>query len=80
MGIRFSLAAVVALVLASFLGVKAAGLNHFFGVTLPYIAIFAFLVGIVFRIVKWGTLTRSLPDSDHGRPAEIPAMDQTEQT
>ena len=42
MGIRFSLAAVVALVLASFLGVKAAGLNHFFGVTLPYLAIFLF--------------------------------------
>ncbi len=54
MGIRFSLAAVVALVLASFLGVKAAGLNHFFGVTLPYLAIFLFLGGIVFRIVKWG--------------------------
>ena len=54
MGIRFSLAAVVALVLASFLGVKAAGLNHFFGVTLPYLAILFFLVGVVVRIVKWG--------------------------
>ncbi len=53
MGIRFSLAAVVALVLAAFLGVKAAGLNYFFGVTVPYIAIFAFLGGIVFRVLKW---------------------------
>ncbi len=54
MGIRFSLAAVVALVLAVFLGVKAAGLNYFFGVTVPYIAIFAFLGGVVFKILKWG--------------------------
>ncbi len=53
MGIWFSLAVVVALVLASFLGVKSAGLYHLFGVTLPYIAIFAFLGGIVFRIMKW---------------------------
>jgi nitrate reductase gamma subunit len=54
MGIEFSLAAVVALVLVSFLGVKTAGLYQFFGVTLPYIAIFAFLGGVVFRIIKWG--------------------------
>ncbi len=54
MGIRFSLAAVVALVLAVFLGVKAAGLSHFFGVTIPYIALFAFLVGVVYRILVWG--------------------------
>jgi nitrate reductase gamma subunit len=53
MGIRFSLAAVVALVLASFLGVRAAGLNYFFGVTMPYIAIFAFLGGVIFRIMMW---------------------------
>jgi len=54
MGIRFSLAAVVALVLAVFLGVKGAGLNSFFGTTVPYIAIFAFLGGVVYRILKWG--------------------------
>ena len=53
MGIRFSLAAVVALVLASFLGVKAAGLNHFFGVTVPYLAIFFFLGGVVYRVLRW---------------------------
>jgi nitrate reductase gamma subunit len=54
MGIRFSLAAVVALVLAAFLGVKAAGLTHFFGVIVPCIAIFAFLGGVVYKILKWG--------------------------
>jgi nitrate reductase gamma subunit len=54
MGIRFSLAAVVALVLAVFLGVKAAGLTYFFGVVVPYAAIFLFLGGIVCRTLIWG--------------------------
>ncbi len=54
MGIRFSLAAVVALVLAVFLGVKAAGLTYFFGVTVPYAAFFAFLVGILYKVLVWG--------------------------
>ncbi|MEM5786550.1 MAG: sulfate reduction electron transfer complex DsrMKJOP subunit DsrM [Syntrophobacteraceae bacterium] len=54
MGIRFSVAAVVALVLAVFLGVKAAGLNQFFGVTMPYLAILLFLGGIVYKVLKWG--------------------------
>ena len=54
MGIRFSLAAVVALVLAVFLGVKVAGLTHFFGVAVPYAAIFIFLGGVVYRVLVWG--------------------------
>jgi nitrate reductase gamma subunit len=52
MGIRFSLAAVVALVLAAFFGARA-GQQHFFGVTAPYIAISLFLAGIVYRVLKW---------------------------
>lgn len=54
MGIMFSLAAVVALVLVSLAGIGAAGLNHFFGVTVPYIAILVFLCGVVYRVLKWG--------------------------
>ena len=53
MGIRFSLAAVVALVLLAFLGVRAAGLTHFFGVTVPYLAMLLFLGGVVYRVLKW---------------------------
>jgi nitrate reductase gamma subunit len=53
MGINFSLAAVLALVLACFLGIKTAGLNHFFGVTMPYLAILFFLCGVVYRVLKW---------------------------
>jgi len=54
MGIRFSLAAVVALVLAVFLGVKAAGLTYIFGVVVPYVAIVLFLGGVVYRVLIWG--------------------------
>lgn len=54
MGIRFSLAAVVALVLAVFLGVKAAGLTYFFGVVVPYAAILLFLGGVFYRVLIWG--------------------------
>lgn len=55
MGIRFSLAAVVALVLAVFLGVKAAGLTFFFGAVVPYFAMLVFLGGVVYRILKWAS-------------------------
>lgn len=53
MGIQFSLMAVVALVLVAFLGVKVAGLNSVFGVLLPYMAIFTFVAGFVYKILKW---------------------------
>lgn len=54
MGIEFSLAAVVALVLAVFLGVKV-GMAQVFGATVPYIAIFLFLGGVVYKILRWGS-------------------------
>ena len=54
MGIKFSLAAVLGLVLAAYIGVTTAGLSHFFGVSLPYLAIFLFLCGVAYRVLKWG--------------------------
>ncbi|GLI32877.1 sulfate reduction electron transfer complex DsrMKJOP subunit DsrM [Desulforhabdus amnigena] len=54
MGIKFSLLSVVALVLAVFLGVKVAGLTYFFGVIVPYAAIFIFIGGFTYRILQWG--------------------------
>lgn len=53
MGIRFSLLSVVALIVAVFLGVKVAGLSYFFGVVIPYIAIFTFLGGFTYKILRW---------------------------
>ncbi|MHC1744235.1 MAG: sulfate reduction electron transfer complex DsrMKJOP subunit DsrM [Syntrophobacteraceae bacterium] len=54
MGMEFSLAVVVALVAAVFAGVKLAGMTQFFGVVVPYAAIFLFLFGFVSKILKWG--------------------------
>jgi len=53
MGIESSLIAVIALAAMVVLGVKVAGLAYFFGVVVPYIAIFTFLAGFVYRIIGW---------------------------
>ncbi|MDA8087564.1 MAG: hypothetical protein M0Z75_12775, partial [Nitrospiraceae bacterium] len=46
--------AVVFLVLLVIAGVKAAGLYFVFGVLVPYAAAAVFLLGFVYRVVKWG--------------------------
>ena len=48
-----SLFMVVLLVLLVFLGVGAIGLNFFFGVFIPYVAIALFIGGVIYRVVKW---------------------------
>lgn len=53
MGIKFSLLTVGALIAVVFVGVKLVGLYYLFGVIIPYLAIFIFLGGFVYRIVNW---------------------------
>ncbi len=53
MSVWFSLFMVVLLVLLVVLGVGAIGLNYFFGVFIPYVAIALFIGGIIYRVVKW---------------------------
>lgn len=53
MGLIFSFFAVVALGVIVFMGVKVAGLRYLFGVIIPYAAFFAFLVGVVYRVMQW---------------------------
>ncbi|MGB9715982.1 MAG: sulfate reduction electron transfer complex DsrMKJOP subunit DsrM [Thermodesulfovibrionales bacterium] len=48
-----SLVAVAGLVLLAYIGVGAAHLNHLFGVIIPYIAFVIFVIGIVYRVLKW---------------------------
>lgn len=54
MGLLFSFFAVIILVLLSFGGVQAANLQYLFGVIIPYAAIGTFIVGIFYRVIKWG--------------------------
>jgi len=53
MGIKFSLTVVIALVLAAFLGVQAAGMTYLFGVIIPYLAVLIFLLGVIYRVITW---------------------------
>jgi len=56
MNALYALFAVVALVLIAFLGVSVAGLQVVFGVIVPYAAVSVFLIGIVYRMLKWATV------------------------
>ena len=56
MGLLFSLFAVIELVVIVFIGVKAAGLEYLFGVVIPYAALAVFIVGIIYRVLKWARI------------------------
>lgn len=49
----FSFLAVIALVVIAWLGSQIPGMQYFFGVALPYLAIVVFIVGFVYRVVQW---------------------------
>ena len=49
----FSLLAVVVLILLAYVGVEGAGLQVLFGVIIPYIAVFIFIAGFVYRVMDW---------------------------
>jgi nitrate reductase gamma subunit len=53
MNILFSLFAVLIIILAVIIGVETAKLDFLFGVIIPYGAIATFILGIVYRILKW---------------------------
>lgn len=48
-----SLFAVLILVALVFLGVKEAGLEYLFGIIIPTMAILVFLIGVIYRVLKW---------------------------
>jgi nitrate reductase gamma subunit len=54
MGIAFSFAAIIALIVLAFIGVKGLNLHFLIGVIVPYAAFLTFTIGFVYRVVKWG--------------------------
>jgi len=54
MGALFSLFVVAILVLLVLVGVNVTNLHFLFGVIIPYAAIITFIVGIIYRVIKWG--------------------------
>ena len=53
MGLIVAIVIVAAILAITYVGVAVAGLQVFFGIILPYFAIAFFLVGVVYRIIKW---------------------------
>jgi len=49
----FPLVSVIVLFLAAYVGVSAAGLEIFFGVIFPYLAVIIFLAGVILRVLDW---------------------------
>lgn len=48
-----SLFAVIVLILLAYVGVGAVGLHYLFGVIIPYAAFAIFIIGIIYRVLKW---------------------------
>ena len=46
---------VITLVLLVFAGVQMANLQFLFGVVIPYAAVAAFIAGVIYKVVKWGS-------------------------
>jgi nitrate reductase gamma subunit len=55
LGALFSFGAVILLILLAYVGIKGANLKVLFGVVIPYATILIFIIGIVYRVIKWGT-------------------------
>ncbi|MEK6693082.1 MAG: sulfate reduction electron transfer complex DsrMKJOP subunit DsrM [Nitrospirota bacterium] len=55
MGALLSLSTALILVLIAFAGVKEANLHFLFGAIIPYIAIITFIIGVIYRILKWAS-------------------------
>ena len=54
MTIIYPLIAVVALVLIAWIGAGVLGLRYLFGVIVPYAAFLIFVIGFIYKLVKWG--------------------------
>lgn len=54
MGALFSFVVVILLILVAYVGVAAAGLQSVFGIVIPYVAVLTFIVGVIYRVIKWG--------------------------
>lgn len=53
MGVVFSFFAVTGLVVIALVGAGMAGRHFLFGVVIPYLAFAIFVIGLIYRVVKW---------------------------
>jgi nitrate reductase gamma subunit len=55
MGLWYSISGVLAILLFVLIGVGGAGLYSVFGIFIPYLAVLLFIVGFVYRVLKWAS-------------------------
>jgi nitrate reductase gamma subunit len=55
MGLWYSISGVLALLLFVLIGVGGIGLYSVFGIFIPYLAVLLFIVGFVYRVLKWAS-------------------------
>lgn len=55
MNVLYSLLTVIILILLAWVGVGVLGWHYVFGVIIPYAAVTIFIVGLIYRVVKWAS-------------------------
>jgi nitrate reductase gamma subunit len=55
MGIGYSISGILLLILLVVIGTEGIGLYSFFGILIPYGAVLLFVVGFIYRVLKWAS-------------------------
>jgi nitrate reductase gamma subunit len=55
MGLWYSISGIVLLILLVVIGIEGVGLYSFFGVFIPYVAVLLFVIGFIYRVLKWAS-------------------------
>ena len=55
MGLWYSISGILLLILLVVIGIEGIGLYSFFGIFIPYVAVLLFVVGFIYRVLKWAS-------------------------
>jgi nitrate reductase gamma subunit len=55
MGLWYSTSGILFLILFVVIGIEGIGLYSFFGIFIPYVAVLFFIVGFIYRVLKWAS-------------------------
>jgi nitrate reductase gamma subunit len=55
MGLWYSISAILLLILLVVIGIEEIGLYSFFAIFIPYVAVLLFVVGFIYRVLKWAS-------------------------
>ena len=80
MNALYALFAAIVLYLVVYVGIRQVELDYYFGVVIPYAAIAVFLLGFIYRILKWAENTDSFrtPSSAQTVPSNDPKLGLTQ--